>query len=88
MHGSMGARGNQESVGHAARHRAPLAYPTTLPDGGRGNTRLLYEKRGHTDARHLLISTWLGVKASAWILAPWVPGLIWAFEQSVVASRT
>jgi hypothetical protein len=25
-----GARGNQESVGHAARHRAPLAYPTTL----------------------------------------------------------
>src|SRR5947207_349484 len=25
-----GARGNQESVGNAARHRAPLAYPTTL----------------------------------------------------------
>src|SRR5947209_15339933 len=24
-----GARGNQASVGHAARHRAPLAYPTT-----------------------------------------------------------
>ncbi len=25
-----GARGNQASVGHAARHRAPLAYPTAL----------------------------------------------------------
>ena len=28
VHGSMGAGGNQESVGHAVRHRAPLANPT------------------------------------------------------------
>ena len=30
-----GARGNQASVGHAARHRAPLAYPTRPRRGAR-----------------------------------------------------
>ena len=31
MHGSMGGERNQASVGHAARHQAPLAYPTSPP---------------------------------------------------------
>jgi hypothetical protein len=33
MHGSMGGGRKPVTVGHAARHQAPLAYPTTLQPG-------------------------------------------------------